>query len=145
MGRFAAQLRDVPKKCVDAVGISVSITRNELAAASPQDGYGLDDGHEGYDAQNATGFTFNVVPAPVDLTELPGDLLGVELRKFRGPSEDCDFPPSRGMTLTINDGPETGTVLQIQHVPRSVAGASCDIYTGVPEGAAGVLSSGSES
>jgi len=143
--RFGAQLRNIVKQCADAVGISVTIGRQELIAASPQESYGLDDGHEGYDDQAATGYTLNAVPSPLDLATLPGDLIGVEMGGYRLPAEDCVFPPSRGMTLTINEGPEAGTVLKIMHIGRSAAGASYDIHTAVPEGAAGVLSSGAES
>jgi len=145
MGRFASQLRNLPKKCADAVGISVTVGRQELVAGSPQQSYGLDDGHEGYDPQGAVAFNLIVVPSPIDLSVLPGELIGMELCKFRGPTEECAFPPTRNMTLTINEGPEVGTIVKILHVGRSVAGASYDIYTAVGEGSAGVLSSGAES
>lgn len=143
--RFGARLRGVPKQVVDAIGIEVTIGREELEAASPQESYGLDDGHEGYDDQNATAYTLNAIESPVDLSVLPGDLINVELQNFRVPAEDCVFPPTRRMTLTINEGPEIGTVLRVMHAHRSAAGASYDIYTAVPEGSEGVLSSGAES
>lgn len=135
-------IRDMVAKVTGALRVSATFARSEHAGASPQDSFSVT---QGKGALSPAGqFTANAMPGKVDLTDLPGDLMGLELQMYTVAAQDCLFPIARGMIMTINDGPIAGVKLPVMHVSRRAADAAVNVYTKAVSGSASLPSSGEE-